>query len=394
MEPNVRIDEREEQLSCPSGVIWITGYSGAGKTTVARHVESLLRDRGLQAIFLDGDHLRSIFGGRWGYAKADRVELAHVYFRLCSHLAAQGFVVIIAAVAMYAEVRTWVRTYIPRSQMVYLEVPHEVRLQRDSETKHVYAGGQDMEGIYDEPVDPDLRIANHGDVSPVDAAATIVKAFLELDETVEPDRGRSEYWNAYYSATPGAQEPSPFAVAAASTMTAPVTVLEVGCGNGRDAAYLSSLGYMVVGLDASPAAVELCRHMHPDASVEFVAGTLPEHAAKWGQRFDVLYTRFVLHAMTEQDELDLWREARKVLRPGGRLMLECRSIQDPLAREGSVLSPTERVAGHYRRFIVLEELVRRLRAQGYSVESTEESNGLAVHGDEDPVVIRLFGRIR
>lgn len=83
-------------------VVWITGYSSAGKATVGRLVEAELRGRGHSTMILDGDDLRSIFSGRWGYSRTDRVELAKVYFRLCSHLASQRHVVVIAAVAMYS----------------------------------------------------------------------------------------------------------------------------------------------------------------------------------------------------------------------------------------------------------------------------------------------------
>ena len=49
-----------------SGVIWITGFSSSGKTTVGRKAELLLRKKSVNTIFLDGDDLRSIFAGRWG----------------------------------------------------------------------------------------------------------------------------------------------------------------------------------------------------------------------------------------------------------------------------------------------------------------------------------------
>ena len=50
-----------------SRVVWITGYSGSGKTTVARKVEASLREQGVSTISLDGDDLRAIFSGKWGY---------------------------------------------------------------------------------------------------------------------------------------------------------------------------------------------------------------------------------------------------------------------------------------------------------------------------------------
>ena len=56
------------------GVIWITGFSAAGKTTVGRRVAAELQALGLPTIFLDGDDLRSILGSSWGYERepADR----------------------------------------------------------------------------------------------------------------------------------------------------------------------------------------------------------------------------------------------------------------------------------------------------------------------------------
>ncbi|MEA3642831.1 MAG: adenylyl-sulfate kinase [Lamprobacter sp.] len=84
------------------GVIWVTGYSASGKTTVARKLEFKLRQAGLRSVYLDGDDLRAIFGNHWGYAREERIELTRIYFRLCNHLAAQGLTVIIAAVARRA----------------------------------------------------------------------------------------------------------------------------------------------------------------------------------------------------------------------------------------------------------------------------------------------------
>jgi bifunctional enzyme CysN/CysC len=377
-----------------AGVIWVTGFSGSGKTTVARHVERTLREQGHQVAFLDGDDLRSIFAGRWGYGRSDRVELAHVYFRLSSHLASQGITVVIAAVAMYAEVRTWVRSNIPHSVIAYLEVPRDVRLARDERTKGVYRQGTDLEEMYDEPSDADVRVANHGDTTPAEAAATVVRAYLDRKET-EADRGKTAHWDDYYAHRSVArQDPSPFAVAAAERMSGASSVLEVGCGNGRDTAYLVSLGHQVVGLDPSAAAIDLCRRTYAREGFdgEFAVGVLPDHATQWKERFDVLYSRFVLHAMTEAEELELWRDAATVMRPGALLALECRSINDPLARQGEVLSPTERIAGHYRRFIVWDELQSRLHAAGFEITDHVESQGLAVHGEEDPVVIRVFAQ--
>ena len=242
------------------------------------------------------------------------VELAHVYFRLCSHLAAQGQVVIIAAVAMYGEVRDWVRANIPHSTIAYLDVPREVRVERDSRTKRVYASsGTDLEEGYDEPIDADVRIQNHDEVSPDAAARFIVEHFERQQDKDDADRGKSEHWERYYSARDVALEPpSPFAHTAEARFPRRAAVLEIGCGNGRDSVHLSAQGHDVTALDASHAAIDLCRRTHLGSGIGFVPGALTDHARDWPARFDVLYTRFVLHAMTEAEDA-----------PSGRRLLGC-----------------------------------------------------------------------
>ena len=59
---------------------------------------------------------------------------------------------------------------------------------------------------------------------------------------------------------------------------------------------------------------------------------------------------------------------------------------------GEVISPTERIFGHYRRFIIPEEIVLKLEVSGFIIEEFIESSGLAALGSEDPVVIRIVAK--
>jgi hypothetical protein len=60
-----------------------------------------------------------------------------------------------------------------------------------------------------------------------------------------------------------------------------------------------------------------------------------------------------------------------------------------LSHKGEILSHTERVDGHYRRFIILEEFKQRLIQVGFRITKTIESNGLAKFEEEDPIIIRI-----
>ncbi|WP_306534116.1 adenylyl-sulfate kinase [Geobacter sp.] len=369
-------------------VLWITGFSSAGKTTVGRKVKLLLEEKGVNVVFLDGDDLRAIFGGKWGYERTDRIELAHAYFRLCNTLAAQGVTVIICAVAMYEEIYTWFRTNVDRSVQVYLKVPTEERVSRDKATKNIYQSMGDVSKLYDEPSSPDIVIENYGPTSPDNSARLIIEAYTVAIGRSVSDKGRTGHWNSYYKGAGLVFDPSDFAVSVSEHCQS-VSLLEIGCGNGRDAVYFAQLGNAVTALDPSTEAINLCRSRHGHKSLEFLNNNLPDICVSLQSNYDVIYTRFCLHAMTEKEEIENLKAAYRILKPKGRLFIECRSINDPLARKGEVISPTERIHGHYRRFIIIDELKKRLETTGFQIDYAVESDNLAVLGDDNPVVIRV-----
>jgi bifunctional enzyme CysN/CysC len=372
------------------GLVWITGLSASGKTTVGRKVKAGLDERGYSTIFLDGDDLRSILGGKWGYDRDSRVELARIYFRLCNHLSSQGYTVVICAVAMYREIEEWIDSNITNAMKVLLRVPESERMRRDANTKNVYESIKKAPAQYEEPSSPHVIFDNYGSTTPEDVASKIVEMYASLRSNDAADKGRTAHWATYYSnkgVTAGIQKPSPFAEFVNDRLKKNSALLELGCGNGRDARYFAQ-SHNVIAIDRSNAAIELAQKSG-GSSIKYIAGSLPELAGEYFDAMDVIYTRFVLHAMPLEEEINSLTAAYSVLRSGGQLWIECRSINDRMAMRGEVISPTERIFGHYRRFIVLDELAGRLNSIGFRVEEAIESDNLAVFGDDNPVVIRI-----
>ncbi len=369
------------------GVIWITGYSASGKTTIGREVERELRQRGHRTIFLDGDHLRSILGRRWGFEREDRVELSQINLRLCSHLASQGAIVIFSAIALYDEAAEWFHRNIPRGVQIYLNVPEDERRRRDAQTKQVYTQETSFESVFDMPDLIDRKIDNFN-VSPQEVAEEVIDLYLNQAQA-RADYGRARFWDEFYQAEPTPGAVSSFAELVRGRLTSEDTVIEVGCGLGSDSAYLAQGTKTVIGLDTSVKAIELCRRHHGLANLTFRHSSLSDFEQELECQIDAIYCRFALNEVPLGEELGFLEAAKRLLKPNGKLLLECRSIKDPVSRKGEVISPTERLNGHYRRYLIFPEFTQRIVETGFTLTDSREERGLCPDLADTAIVIRV-----
>ena len=138
-------------------VFWITGLSGAGKTTLAKALQKALPG----SLLLDGDELREALGSESrGFDAESRRQLALSYARLAGLLARQGATVIVATISLFHELHAWNRANLPGYVEIFLDVPEEVRRRRDP--KGLYAANvRHMAGAEvkaELPLDPHLRL--------------------------------------------------------------------------------------------------------------------------------------------------------------------------------------------------------------------------------------------
>lgn len=111
--------------------VWLTGLSGAGKTTIARALEEELRARGRRVEVLDGDVIRQNLTRGLGFSKEDRDENIRRIGFVAHLLTRNGVIVLVAAISPYREVREEVRRRIGDFVEVYVNAPLEVCEQRD-----------------------------------------------------------------------------------------------------------------------------------------------------------------------------------------------------------------------------------------------------------------------
>jgi adenylylsulfate kinase-like enzyme len=163
-------------------LLWITGLSASGKTTISRLVVETLRAKGDQIVLLDGDDLRKVLGEDQSHTRSDRLRIGFVYSRLCKSLVDQGLDVIIATVALFSEIHEWNRQNIQNYNEIFIDVPIEELVRRDP--KNIYkkffdgeikdVAGLDME--VDFPRNPHLHVTYEDGLS----AEQIAKQVLSL----------------------------------------------------------------------------------------------------------------------------------------------------------------------------------------------------------------------
>jgi adenylyl-sulfate kinase len=172
-------------------VVWFTGLSGAGKTTVANIVEAELEQRGHVVDHLDGDIVRTHLSRGLGFSKEDRdTNIARIGW-VASRVARAGAAVIVSAISPYEEARRHARSlvepHVPFVE-VYVATPLEECARRDP--KGLYAAAfageiDDFTGVsapYEEPSHPEVRIDTTG-VSPSDSARTVLEALERMAVT-------------------------------------------------------------------------------------------------------------------------------------------------------------------------------------------------------------------
>jgi adenylylsulfate kinase len=153
----------ESRTKAGAPVLWFTGLSGSGKSTIAGRVHRELARRGVDVEYIDGDALREVFPNT-GFTRADREEHLRRTGYMASRLAAHGVTVVASFVSPYRDSREFVRKLCPDFFEIYVATPLEECERRD--VKGLYARArlgqiQNFTGIddpYEPPESPELTL--------------------------------------------------------------------------------------------------------------------------------------------------------------------------------------------------------------------------------------------
>ncbi|MFZ9395838.1 MAG: sulfate adenylyltransferase subunit CysN [Erythrobacter sp.] len=168
-------------------VLWFTGLSGSGKSTIANEVEKQLNLMNRHTFLLDGDNVRHGLNKDLGFTEADRIENIRRVGEVAKLMADAGLIVLTAFISPFRAERDMVRAMLPEGEFVeiFVDTPLEVAEARD--VKGLYRKAREgklknftgIDSPYEPPENPEIRV-NTVDMSAQEAADYIIRQLLPL----------------------------------------------------------------------------------------------------------------------------------------------------------------------------------------------------------------------
>lgn len=171
-------------------MLWLTGLSGAGKTTIARGLEDSLEELGVTCCVLDGDDLRKTLSADLGFSAQERLENMRRVAEVAKLFLNQGFIVIVALISPRRSHRAHVRSLFNEHKFieVFVDAPLSVCEARDPKGLYRRARANQLKlftGIddaYEPPEKPEVRLPS--DQEPPEVLVQRVVAYLERTKTI------------------------------------------------------------------------------------------------------------------------------------------------------------------------------------------------------------------
>ena len=183
-EHRVARESKEKRNQHKSRVLWFTGLSGSGKSTVANATEKMLHDMGLQTYILDGDNVRMGLNKDLGFSAEDRTENIRRITEVAKLFADSGSIILTAFISPYREDRDKARKIISNDDFIEIFVSADLSVCEDRDPKGLYKkarsgeikGFTGIDAPYEAPLNPELIVET--DKNSIEESAQIVVDYL------------------------------------------------------------------------------------------------------------------------------------------------------------------------------------------------------------------------
>lgn len=184
-------DLKEKRNNHKSRVLWFTGLSGSGKSTVANATEKVLHDMGLHTYILDGDNVRMGLNKDLGFSPQDRTENIRRITEVAKLFADSGSIVLTAFISPYQEDRDKAREIIGEQDFIEIFISADLSVCEERDPKGLYKkarsgeikGFTGIDAPYEAPLDPELIVET--DKNNIEECSQIVVNYLSQNGIID-----------------------------------------------------------------------------------------------------------------------------------------------------------------------------------------------------------------
>ena len=189
---SISLDQRQARNGHKAAVLWFTGPSGSGKSSIAMTLQAELFKRGCQVTVLDGDNVRNGLNAGLGFDDSDRIENLRRVAELSKLFAESGFIVLTSFISPFIKEREHARKIVEPLNFfeIYIDVDLDVAEARDPKGLYKKARAGEISNFtgldspYEVPAAPDCSIRNEN--QSIDLGAQKLLRFLEAQNIINP----------------------------------------------------------------------------------------------------------------------------------------------------------------------------------------------------------------
>ena len=201
----------------------------------------------------------------------------------------------------------------------------------------------------------------------------------------------NRYWNDFYSKRKLIKKPSSFAIEIVKYLDADKTLLELGCGNGRDSFFFAEHGVNVIALDLSNQVIDIDKESSENKAITFLIKDFTRLNNNEFGSLDYIYSRFTLHSVDKTDyQRTIEWASNNLNEEKGLFFIEARTIKDPLYGVGEAVKDDGFITTHYRRFFKVQEIMNELKDLGFNLLHVSENYTDSWYKQDEAVVIRVI----
>lgn len=199
----------------------------------------------------------------------------------------------------------------------------------------------------------------------------------------------NSYWNSFYSNKNVPENPSTFAKLVLGSLEKSKTLVEFGCGNGRDSFFFARNGINITALDLSKEAIAHNSSFNHD-NVTFKVADFTKLPKGSFENIGGVYSRFTLHSIDNDSYIRTLDWCAANLDTGGQFYIEARTTNDPLFGEGEKGDHNSYTTDHFRRFFIVKEVIAQLEERGFKATYAIEDYLDSWYKDDHAVVFRII----